>query len=265
MGEELEALSPESQTGQDPDVSQGDQPDVQTGPSTDEGYFGDGQVEDEGQGQGDDADVDESGVPWKNRAKEYERKLAALEAKGKQSDNLPPKEPVLPPVGTKIADADVQTPEIPDTPAEYAEYVKAEARKEAITATRETFRQQKIQDLVISKYPDILNPDTPFHKWAAHYLREDYGNDSRYLKEAAMCAAEELGVLPASRSNSQNSQRQQGPLPRNQGPLPSTEKGTTVSSAKGDTSILTPVEIQTAKRLGQDLKKLAAFKRREFL
>jgi len=269
MDEKLEALSPESQTGQDPDIEQGEQSDVQTDPSTDEGYLSDGQAGDDG--QGDDIDVDDRGVPWKNKAMELQRKLSALEtrhgATAGQGDNLPPKEPALPPAdagaGEKAA-VDTQTPEIPDTAAEFVEYAKVEAAKAATKAANEAYRQQEIQRDLIAKYPDIKNPATPLHQWTAHFLNKRYDGNPNFLEEAVMRAAQELDVQPAS-GNSQNSQQQQRPLSRNQGPLPSTEKGVTTSSAKGDTSILTPLEIQTAKRLGQDLKKLAAFKRREFL
>lgn len=220
--------------GQDTDVDTGSSPADFEGPGghADESVQQGEPQEPDRESETQDAGIDERGVPWKNKAKELERKLAALEARQQQPPatepppELPPQAelpPQLPPQ-QQYPQQSQQQPQAQtkSSPTTYDEFI-ALAEQRAEQRAMQVIQRQQTEQRILSDYPDIANPQSPLFQWTQYELNTRYGNDPRFVEEAAMRAAARIGVQAKSR---QVAQPQPKPLPKVTANPPAAERGT---------------------------------------
>lgn len=241
---------------------------------------------------GQDSDIDERGVPWKQRAKEYERKLKELEAK-KQQPSVPEPQPQqqveLPPQMPPQqqfpqqsqqwqSQSQIPTPEQlgyikPEKVETFDDYiqlaryataqdvykVRQEAREEAL----QTIQQKLTEEQIYSEYPEMLNQQSPLFQWWRYEMATRYGNDPRFIEDAVMRSASRLNIQPKSRQIPQpQPQPQQKPLPKVPTQPPASERGTPARQQERKPK-LPERSLRAAKFFGQKPSEIEAMIKRQ--
>lgn len=219
----------------------------------------------------EDNEVDEKGVPWKNRAMEYQRKLKELEAKQQQpaqpQQELPPPLPQNMPLQQQPPYPQQQVyqqpqpqavkPQIPhfENTDELVAYIQDMAKSEAQGIIQQQQARQKIQEAegrILSDFPDMANQQSPLFLWTRYYLQTEYDGDMRRAEDAAHRAARHLGIQARSQAIAPG----QKPLPRSKAPLPSSE--TSTPPTQKPKSTLSPRAKALARKWGQNLDEVEA-------
>lgn len=295
--EEFDAMYPDAgQVAHDDNfVNQNREDDVSTGSSpadfedpnghADESMYQGEPQEPEPEPAPQDTGVDERGVSWKNRAKELERKLAALEAKQQQPPAPepppqqqvelppplpPPQQPTQQPPGQQFYNQqtfpDIKKPEKLETVQDYEQL----SQYNAVIIAKQMMEQQQTAQRVnqsiqyaMTEYPEIMDQKNPLHQWASYFLQTEYSNDQRFVREAAIMAGNKLGISPLSRRVVPQPQPQSKPLPRVTPQAPTAERGTPAAKQQMSKVRLSEESVKAARAFGQNPKDLEAMVRRQ--
>jgi hypothetical protein len=287
--EEFDAMYPNGAEGNEPDKSgnQDQELDVNPGSSSPADFEDPGGHADETMYQGEPKEeepsqekVDARGVSWRNRAKELERKITALEARYQQahtdtepvvppadqqsSPHMPPQVELPPPPPPPQTQQVQQQPQqssqqvVPTTLDEFLALAEQRAEQKAL----QVMQRQQTEQRILSDYPDISNQQSPLFQWTQYELNNRYGGDSRFVEEAAMRAAARLNIQPKSRMTQTASIPPVKPLPKVTAGPPASERGTPARQQVSKPKIGEEA-MRAARIFGQNPKELEAMVKRQ--